>query len=107
MDSHKTVLQEEPALRFDFEVLHNTYFVFKEGTHIYYFNMLSYDSKSNKVKMVNLELRPGVITQLVQTQKPHLLQFVYVQYCPNKVTFIITWNLETNMEDQTLEIPMN
>lgn len=37
---------------------------------------------------------------------PHLLQFVYVQSEPNIATYIITWNLETNMEDQMLEIPM-
>ena len=41
--------EEEPSLRFDFEILHNTYFVFKDGIDIYYFNMLSYDHKSQKM----------------------------------------------------------
>lgn len=61
---------------------------------------------TGKLNKVNIDLRPGKITQLLQTQLPHLLQFVYVQQEPNIATYIITWNLETNMEDQMLEVPM-
>ncbi len=31
-------------MRFDYEILHNSYFVFKDGVDIYYYNLLCYDN---------------------------------------------------------------
>ena len=56
--------KEEAGLRYDFEILHNKYLVFKCGVSLYYFNLLSYDEKSEMQKL-KLNLRPGVITQIV------------------------------------------
>jgi hypothetical protein len=34
------------ALNFDFEILHNKYIVFRMDKHIYYYNLLNYDSRN-------------------------------------------------------------
>jgi hypothetical protein len=44
---------------------------------------------------------------MLSTQIAHLLQFVYIQSKPNKTSFVFTWNMQTNMEEQMLEIPMS
>ena len=99
-------------INLDFEILHGQYIVFKINLRIYYLDLndfcdCSLEKKDNReVKLVNIDLRDGEITQLLQTQKPHLLQFVYAQKVPSKITYIITWNLITNMEEQMLELPV-
>jgi hypothetical protein len=72
--------------------------VLKVNLKIYYVNMNTCDGET-KLQKVNLTLRPGQITQLLQTQLPHILQFVYVQREPHVSTYIMTWNLGTNMEE--------
>ena len=57
-------VKEETPLRFDFEVLHNKYFIFKIDQKLFYYNLLSYES-DQEFKAINLKLRPGVITQIL------------------------------------------
>eukprot|EP00347_Sterkiella_histriomuscorum_P019266 403342303 len=97
---------EDASMRFDFELLHEKYLVVKNLTDIYVCNLLSSDV-NNQIMKVNLNLRPGVITQLLQTQKENMLQFVYTQYCPTKITFIFTWDLDSNMEESVIRFPLN
>ncbi|CDW75982.1 UNKNOWN [Stylonychia lemnae] len=98
---------EAPQLRYDFELIHHKYLILKAGTDIYFYNFVSADKQPNQIRKINLELRSGVITQILQTQKIDLLQFAYVQYCPTKYTFIVTWDLETNTEHSMIEFPVN
>lgn len=46
--------EEEASMKYDYEILHNSYFVFKSGVDIYYYSLLCYDSQKSKVKRVNL-----------------------------------------------------
>ena len=46
--------EEEASMKYDYEILHNSYFVFKSGVDIFYYSLLCYDSQKSKVKRVNL-----------------------------------------------------
>ena len=45
------------------------------------------------------------IREVVQTEKEGVVQFVYEESNPGKRTYIITWDLITNMELSLLRIP--
>ncbi len=57
------------------------YLVFKKGIEIYYRNLL--DSNPNTTfQKLDLELDNGVITQVLSTYLPHVVQFQYSQASP-------------------------
>ena len=93
---NKKLIQNEDNV-YDFEIIHDRYFVFKQSFEVYYAELFYFDFDP-KLYPINLHLRNGYISQLAQTQKDNLLQFVYVQFTPVFINYIITWDLEKNAE---------
>ncbi len=104
---NKKALDLFSQIDIDFEILHQKYLVCKINLKLYYLEISNCSDAAAPLvlKKINLELRPGHISQMMQTQIPHLFQFVHNQSEPDSGVYIITWNLETNMEDQMLEVP--
>ena len=113
-DSQKTQLlkregkgQVEERSKYGFEIIHDRYFVFKIGNSVYFKELVNRDFLTEGMDRVKVNLREGLVTELQQTQKSTHLQFNFVQYSPVLSNYIFTWDLQTNMEQQLLELPFS
>ena len=94
----------------DFEVVRGEYLIIKAlDTGLFYVSLFNEKSPAfMKVQKVNLKLDKGKITEIVQTEKDAVVQIVFKEEDkPINRTYIITWDLSTNMELSHLSLPTN
>ena len=97
----------ENKLKYGFEVINCQYLIFYCECDIYYFDM-SIKSTNNKMIKLNLNLRKGKITQVLETKQEHYVQFVYKQKkAENSATtnFVFIWDLKSNQEMSSVILP--
>ncbi|CDW74810.1 UNKNOWN [Stylonychia lemnae] len=88
----------------DFIIVGRKYLVYQNKINIFY--ILLDDITENKdFEKININLRKGKISQLAEVQNRSQVQFVYHQSKPFKYNYIVTWDLDKNIEVQILELP--